>query len=828
MAQKGNKTITFNIDANTAEAEAKVRALSNNVEKVEKDGQIRLRADVDMTELNRMQSLIKNEKMKFSIETTGIKELQQALDLTKNMPDINKALQKQFSSIKKINFDTVTKNFKEAQGKIATDGLSDLVNQYTQMKTKLASLTKSGKEDWGLEEELLRTAKALQTLQKQAGKKIDLGEMLGISFADVDKTVTSLGKKVGNISGVDNLLKTGGFSSIIDQLKQAQSVILQLKNLSDLDIESLTKIPIDNINFGNVLEQITTLKSKAESLDEAINLKVNLSVDDELQRLRSELSSLSDETVKINIETNPSIDSIKSDLKALGDQKVNVKINLGKSLKNIEDLSKAFNSKGVHDSLHQLTTLGSGFSTAFANLRDATKAPSQLLDDLNAKAKQLKTTLDSVGVTKFKDIDKLNKQLEQQQKKQKSDLDKSETQMLNALVEEEAKLAKQKQKMQADSVRQQTKYQSELAKSQKALEEEQAKTSQQALADASQKKYKKELSAAQKTIDKALLSKDSLTDIGNIRSQVEKLTSELQGKMPNVGDIVDSTQISEINQMTMALQGLIDKKNQLYNNQGKLEENSFFSDVTKNLKEIDPKDISKRIDQMYKAAGKQVEKIKQKNADTWDVFYPQGDTMMKDTLKIQQFPIDGINQYATALRTATKAESEYMTAGQKWMAGFKSKMSNLTQYMTGADILYKAAQELREGFTFVKDLNSLMTTIDQTSDITGQGLQELSQGAIDQAKSLGVAAEQVTGSIEVYAAYRQTVDSLLKKAEPTTMLAKASGADVSTASSQILGVTKQFTDLEGQEERIVNAYEKIAANVQIDFASINILYWRFN
>lgn len=574
--------------------------------------------------------------------------------------------------------------------------------------------------------------------------------------------------------------------------KESQKVKVDI-DTTDLksQISSITDANI-KINF-QVDDEINRIKSQLEGLTNQ-NIKINFLVDDEINKVKSQLEGLNNQNVKINIDVQPSVESIKSDLSALDKKKIDVKVNLGKSLENIQKLSNAFSSGDVQNYMHKMTELSSGFRTAFANLRDATKAPSAILDDLNKKAKTLKNTLNSVGVTKFKDMDKIQKHIDKATKAQKKEVDKAGDQMLNELAKMENDLAKKQAQTTSNS------------------KNKGVKVSDGLLGD------------VDKAIKDADRLKSSLTDIMDVQNRYASAVKNLGDLRSSIADgSITADQLKTVNESLKTINELNIGDNRISNKSGILTQNDFSRQFVEDINSIDEKEIRSALQRYYKTLGKEATKIRKSGTDNsvWNISYVQDGMNMKDTVKFQQYftgSVDGINQYSTALRTATKAESEYMTSGQKWMTGFKNKMSNLTQYMTGADILYRAAQELREGFTFVKDLNSLMTTIDQTSDITGQGLQELSQGAIDQAKSLGVAAEQVTGSIEVYAAYGQTVDSLLKKAEPTTMLAKASGSDVTTASSQILGVTKQFTELEGHEDRIVNAYEKIAANVQIDFA----------
>ena len=544
--------------------------------------------------------------------------------------------------------------------------------------------------------------------------------------------------------------------------KESQKVKVDI-DTTDLksQISSITDANI-KINF-QVDDEINRIKSQLEGLTNQ-NIKINFLVDDEINKVKSQLEGLNNQNVKINIDVQPSVESIKSDLSALDKKKIDVKVNLGKSLENIQKLSNAFSSGDVQNYMHKMTELSSGFRTAFANLRDATKAPSTILDDLNKKAKTLKNTLNSVGVTKFKDMDKIQKQIDKATKAQKKEVDKAGDQMLNELAKMENDLAKKQAKTTSNS------------------KNKGVKVSDGLLGD------------VDKAIKDADRLKSSLTDIMDVQNRYASAVKNLGDLRSSIADgSITADQLKTVNESLKTINELDIGDNRISNKSGILTQNDFSRQFVEDINSIDEKEIRNALQRYYKTLGKEATKIRKSGTDNsaWNISYVQDGMNMKDTVKFQQYftgSVDGINQYSTALRTATKAESEYMTSGQKWMTGFKNKMSNLTQYMTGADILYRAAQELREGFTFVKDLNSLMTTIDQTSDITGQGLQELSQGAIDQAKSLGVAAEQVTGSIEVYAAYGETVDSLLGKAEPTTMLAKASGSDVKTASDQIQGV----------------------------------------
>ena len=809
MSQKGSKTITINVQGDVSDLMSKLKGTESYIESIE-NGTVKLKLDFNKNDIRgdlaNIEKLVNGKNLKLDFGTDSVKDLQGIMKQMEGLPTLIKAANNQLTAMTKSNRGKV----KDTLSSFIKDGAQSQIDNLSKVLQK--NLGKGG--NLGIAKFAAREISNLEMefgeYGAKAGRFLRDGLQKSLSLKDVLNSRDVMNAVMPDKSRLKDII-TPDYKESMARLKEMSSLMTKVDKLNPSQAEAMANSPTVNIQgwineletylgrLKKVKEEVAVIskesgtgtgtgtgtgkgtgdgtgsedESGAGTADVDVNIEKLREASNIVASLKADLQSLQNEPVVIKLDVQPTVESIKADLKSIGDQQIDFKINLGKSLENIEKMSKVFNSKEMSSYMHRMTEVSAGFKTAFANLKDATRAPSSILDELNAKAKTLKNTLSSVGVTKFKDIDKVQKQIEEITTAQQKAADKAGDEMLNTLVKMEKDVVKQKAKVQAEAEKQAASY----------SEKEQA--------DKSQKLYKTQLKNATKTLTQAKLMKDSITEIGGTREAVARGISELQSLMPKDGSIVKPEDIANIDMATAKLKELLVAKNQVYDTKnGTLAENSFFSDITKNLSEIDPSDIRKRFNDYYKSMGKEAEKIVQKNADTYQISYRDKDMMMRDTVQIQQFAsgIDGANQYATALRTVTKAESEYMTSGQKWMTGFKNKMSNLTQYMTGADILYRAAQELREGFTFVKDLNSLMTTIDQTSDITGQGLQELSQGAIDQAKNLGVAAEQVTGSIEVYAAYGETVDSLLGKAEPTTMLAKASGSDVKTASDQIQGV----------------------------------------
>lgn len=243
--------------------------------------------------------------------------------------------------------------------------------------------------------------------------------------------------------------------------------------------------------------------------------------------------------------------------------------------------------------------------------------------------------------------------------------------------------------------------------------------------------------------------------------------------------------------------------------------------------------IEKYVEAMNSAAAAN-EKAANSTSDAVNKMKQVGDAAEKASKKTKdgiQIPAIPGSEYSDEDQMAVIKEMshrtnvrKYQTAGQNWVQGVKAKIGNLTQYVTGIDIVMRAWNEIQQGFIFVKEFNSALTTINQTMSTTQEQLAALGQGSIDTGKQLGASAQDVLDAAAIYANANETSESILQKAKPTVLLANASGADTSTSADQIQGVIEQFKELEGQETRVVNSYEKISSGLAIDFAKgINIM-----
>ncbi len=238
---------------------------------------------------------------------------------------------------------------------------------------------------------------------------------------------------------------------------------------------------------------------------------------------------------------------------------------------------------------------------------------------------------------------------------------------------------------------------------------------------------------------------------------------------------------------------------------------------------INARELRSKLEQaIYNMADDTVDvQVKQLKKDSREakVQYRQGNEVKKATVRLEDMisqTNNGDRQIDGAFLKVDSSE-EYRTPFQKWTQGVKSKINTLSQYMTGMEIVQRAFQEVREGFQFVSSMDSALTTINQTMGVSKQQLNDLGKGAIQVGTDLSTGAENVMDAVAVYANANETTESILEKSKPTVMLSNASGMATTEASSVIQAVTNQFKELEGQENRIVNSYEKISAGLAIDF-----------
>lgn len=291
--------------------------------------------------------------------------------------------------------------------------------------------------------------------------------------------------------------------------------------------------------------------------------------------------------------------------------------------------------------------------------------------------------------------------------------------------------------------------------------------------------------------------------IKTLREEMQKIIKSLEG-----GDIYNE---AEANKKLVSLSKKQKDIDDFYKKYGKGE--GFFQAIDKD-KVNDIRAITSAVQECVEA---QV-KLKKTGKDGSMTFEFVKDGQVQEVkAKVKQIK-DAMNDIDYLDIGKPSSDKVYESYGEKWLTGLRGKIGSLAQYLTGMNAVLTVYSKVKEGFSFAKEMNSSLTTINQTMSVTQDQMNALGQGSIDVGRQLGVDAKNVMNAAEIYANANDTAKGVLDKAQASILLSNASGADTSITSDQIQGVINQFDNLKGKETEVVNTYEKISANLGIDFA----------
>lgn len=181
--------------------------------------------------------------------------------------------------------------------------------------------------------------------------------------------------------------------------------------------------------------------------------------------------------------------------------------------------------------------------------------------------------------------------------------------------------------------------------------------------------------------------------------------------------------------------------------------------------------------------------------------------------------------YQNTTKTSTGFSS--FSQGLKGLVSgnFKGAIGDIASYVGNIQIMYKAINEMKQGFNTFMDYNKALTTISYTMDMSQSQLQNLGSSAVDMAKDLSMSLDNTMDIYQIYANMNTTSQEIQETAKPTAILSNLSGVDASTAADQVQGILQQFHMLEDGSTsaadasmHVVDVLDKISANVGMDYA----------
>ena len=615
----------------------------------------------------------------------------------------------------------------------------------------------------------------------------------------------------------ETAIEIDGLENKVDELKKIAS------NTSGFNIIDEDKLKEDEDGFVRFSATVADTKGKLKELYFEVQDLTHIAKQDGGFTTTFKNSGLTKETIEKN--------------KAKSDKK-NLEISQKEALEQLKNASISSDFFNLKSSKFD----NSGFLTFIGYLEDADGK----VKELSYSAKELKDVLNSDGTLNENFIKEGNiTKLEEILEKFKVQLAENKTNEALGVEDEEG--IKNASKLEADFKTNVDSANLSLEKQQELLLKfSQIKASHVEKFDLEDKKNGSARNKANKTLTNYENILEHVGYTGNEETNYENLNKDLhlydkvQGKVVTLKEKMDALKNSadalfdSINGGKFADKGAFENavrelqqkssemnkiaNNQAYqnvNNKGESYDGTLFKN--KNLKLIPVEEVKKAIKKKYENDYEFLDDI------DYDPVKGTAKATVKNNGNIEKMTISltslesAAGKTEVAIHKLNVVQGEYLSTGAKWKNAIKGKIASLIQYVSGLSLVMGAYNKFREGFAFVREFDASLTTINQTMDISTSQLQKLGSSSINVGKQLGSTAQDVLGAVSIYANANETADSILEKSKPTVMLSNASGGDVSEASDQIQAVTQQFDELEGQERRIVNSYEKISSNVAMDF-----------
>ena len=323
----------------------------------------------------------------------------------------------------------------------------------------------------------------------------------------------------------------------------------------------------------------------------------------------------------------------------------------------------------------------------------------------------------------------------------------------------------------------------------------------------------KQMTNVFKTLDKI----DQMSKVGEKTDKYYSNLSDLKAQAESIQSQIFPLQKSDLSdQERVLLDGYVESLKNINIEIDKLGRNTAFDKINnlgtliKDTKGVD--DLKKFTEDYVQARGKLIGDLKETSTGkvSGKMQLPTGEVVQFTTA------LDGANQGVRILTTNIgSSQSGLQRMGQ----AFGSIAQGMLRFAGLQRVMMAAFRQLREGFQFAQQMDQSLTTISMTMDVTQNDLRGLGSSALDMAQDLSTTVDSVTSVAEIYANMNESVESILEKTRPTLMLSNASGLDVSTASDIIQGVTQQYTNLEGQEQHVVDSLETVSASMKMNFGS---------
>lgn len=179
---------------------------------------------------------------------------------------------------------------------------------------------------------------------------------------------------------------------------------------------------------------------------------------------------------------------------------------------------------------------------------------------------------------------------------------------------------------------------------------------------------------------------------------------------------------------------------------------------------------------------------------------------------------DSFQNYVKQFRTIQNEAIRTGNIGKTFGDKMKTAWEKFGGWSLATRSMMLAWRELRKGIDLVIEIDSALTNINYTMDVTKTQLSNIGNSSVEMAKDLKTSTKNVLEAVKTYANATETADSILNKAKPTIMMSNVSGMDTEQTVDILQGTMQQFDLAEDQLMHISDVMQTVSANMPYDFA----------
>ena len=148
----------------------------------------------------------------------------------------------------------------------------------------------------------------------------------------------------------------------------------------------------------------------------------------------------------------------------------------------------------------------------------------------------------------------------------------------------------------------------------------------------------------------------------------------------------------------------------------------------------------------------------------------------------------------------------------------KNTIGKFSHMASPALLIMKTFNEIKQAASFTKELDSALTNINYTMEVSAAQLEKIGQKSIIMAKDLNTSAENVLGAVKLYANAKETADSILEKAQPAIMLSNVTGFSGEQSAKYLQTIMNQFDLAQDDLMNISDIVQGVSQSIAHDFA----------